>query len=362
MRDDRRTFLHGKGAIFLLLVLSLLFSACAGVTPITPPAPETTYAIHTDSQSAFLSGDCDLIDRYADGKAEKSRPLPVTINFADYSEYFTQIELSKNFSFDSSFLVKIEEEKAEVYNLEVGEIYYWRGVKASGEKGEIHAFRTEDVCPRNLYIDGVTNARDLGGYQTENGRIRQGMLYRTARLNQNKADTPTPIITEKGKKTMVDTLKVKTEIDLRRISDNEIGSLSESVLGAGVRYENCPMVASDAMLTENNASLRKFFSLLADESNYPIFFHCSIGTDRTGYCSFLVLSLLGVSNEEIYHDYLFSNFGSIGGDRTAGNVMGFSLFLSLQKGSTPAEKAESLLLFMGVTQEEIDEIRRILTE
>ena len=39
--------------------------------------------------------------------------------------------------------------------------------------------------------------------------------------------------------------------------------------------------------------------------------HCSIGTDRTGVICFLINALLGVSEEDLYKDYLFSMFGMI---------------------------------------------------
>ena len=116
------------------------------------------------------------------------------------------------------------------------------------------------------------------------------------------------------------------------------------------------------MLSANDESLLKFFKLLADESNYPIFFHCSIGTDRTGFCAYLLLTLLGVKQEEVYRDYLFSNFGSIGGDRGLTNVGGFALFIAIQEGSTQAQKVENYLLSIGAKQQEIDAFKRIMIE
>ncbi len=47
-------------------------------------------------------------------------------------------------------------------------------------------FVTEDQAPRLLRIDGVPNVRDLGGRPGLNGRrVKQGMVYRTAGLNDN---------------------------------------------------------------------------------------------------------------------------------------------------------------------------------
>ena len=63
--------------------------------------------------------------------------------------------------------------------------------------------------PRNCYVSGVTNVRDIGGYSSSLGKnayIRQGLYYRGANLNS---------ITDKGKAQMKEDLGVKTEIDLR---------------------------------------------------------------------------------------------------------------------------------------------------
>ena len=344
----------------ILLSLTLAFTSCTKRIPA--PEPTTTYRIHTEAQAAYLQGGTDDISYYADGTEEKSRPLPVILDFTALSDDYIEAELSESIAFDEVYRYEIQGKTARIYNLKVGTTYYYRAKKSSGETSDIRAFRTEETCPRNLYIDGVTNARDLGGYQTESGRVRQGLLFRTARLNKNSVDTPVATITEKGIKTMLEELKVKTEIDLRKTSTNEIGGLTASVLGSTVNYVNCPMTYNADMLSANDESLLKFFKLLADESNYPIFFHCSIGTDRTGFCAYLLLTLLGVKQEEVYRDYLFSNFGSIGGDRGLTNVGGFALFIAIQEGSTQAQKVENYLLSIGAKQQEIDAFKRIMIE
>ena len=134
------------------------------------------------------------------------------------------------------------------------------------------------------------------------------------------------------------------------------------MLGPTVNYVNCPMNYDTDMPLTNNDSIRKLFGTLAKEENYPVFFHCSIGTDRTGYTAFLMLTILGAKQEDIYRDYLFSNFGNIGGNRTTMNVLGFSIFIATQEGADLKEKAENYLLNLGVTMDEINSFRRIMIE
>ena len=75
-----------------------------------------------------------------------------------------------------------------------------------------------------------------------------------------------------------------------------------------------------------------------------------------------MLTILGAKQEDIYRDYLFSNFGDIGGNRTTMNVLGFSLFIATQEGADLKEKAENYLINLGVTIEEINSFRRIMIE
>ena len=349
-------------AVSVLLAVIFLFVGCGEVSAPTPPEPTATYSIHTEIQKGYLNDNAMNIKVYADGTAEKSRPLPVTLDFTGIFDDIEKVELSKSFSFDTVTTYPVTDGKAEIYNLEIGTVYYYRTKLTDGSYGEIAAFATEDAAPRNLYVDGVTNVRDLGGRSVPEGRVRQGLLYRGGRLNQNHTDTPTPKITEEGIRTMKETLGIKTEVDLRRADNNEIGSLTASVLGEGVSYHNLPMTASNDMLTANYASIRAFFALLADERSYPLYFHCSIGTDRTGFTAFLMLSVLGVELIDIDRDYLFSNFGNIGGDRNVLNVSGFALFISLFPGETLQEKTVNYLLNMGVTAEEIAAFRKIMID
>jgi protein-tyrosine phosphatase len=41
----------------------------------------------------------------------------------------------------------------------------------------------------------------------------------------------------------------------------------------------------------------------ADPANHPLLFHCTAGKDRTGVTAMLILSVLGVADEDILDDY-----------------------------------------------------------
>ena len=76
---------------------------------------------------------------------------------------------------------------AYVDNLEIAAEYAWT-VTADGETGS-STFKTEDLAPRLIRFPGVPNVRDLGGRIGLGGkRIRQGMLIRSAGLNNNASN------------------------------------------------------------------------------------------------------------------------------------------------------------------------------
>ena len=165
-----------------------------------------------------------------------------------------------------------------------------------------------DGCPRNLYVDGITNVRDVGGWKTlDGGRVRQGLLFRGSKLAANK-NAKQILITEKGIATLRDELGVRSEIDLRL--ETQLGGLTSSPLGNTVNFYSRPMEDDyNTMFTtaSNLQNVRAVFALLADESNYPIYFHCSIGADRTGLIAILFLDAFGADREVIIRDYMSTN-------------------------------------------------------
>lgn len=337
---------------------------------------EDVVSIHTATQKAYLADNYNKITNYAKGDKELSRPealrlswsakapeemtvVGYTVKIIDDNDYYTPIVLDTTSTY------------VDVYNLCVGTEYFWQ-VTAHFENGRRSEsnweyFFTEDVAPRNLYVDGITNVRDLGGWTTPEGRVRQGMIFRCGRLN--KSETPEVIIeiTQSGIDVMRDVLGIKTEIDLRMPNNHntETGGLTSSPLGEDVNYVNCPLEWDNGNYLMNNLeSVRQFFALAADESNYPFIFHCNIGTDRTGMFAFLINGLLGVSEEDLYRDYLFSNFGAINNTRTLSNITNNYLkTINSCSGDTLSERIENCLSEkVGVPQEQIDAIKDIMME
>ena len=348
--------------LLLTLVLSLLLS-CNDIENTTATPSDTQdsvkeYAIHSDIQRQYLEGDYDFFSLYAKGKEELSLPVPVVIEWNDKLQGRVTLSLSEDYS---SPMIFEGEGKVEIYNLFIGTTYYYKIEKQDGTLISQDSFKTSDIAPRNLNVDALTNTRDIGGWKkADGGMIKQGMIYRSSKLTAD--DTGEPIITDKGIEIMRNDLGIVTEIDLRRTETGEQGGITQSVLGDGVKYISFPMKSSGNCLILNKESLPELFEILADESNYPLVFHCSIGTDRTGVVAFLINALLGASEESLYKDYLFSNFGNIGGVRTSSAVKNYLTTVSMQQGDDLAEKTYNYLISVGVDSTKIDSFIAIMTK
>lgn len=375
-------------SILCICCLLFTFTSCGSGSDITLEELGEIVSLHTEIQNTFLrsANYADFNSWTAeDGSEEASLPAPVhfawqvSTGLQKRVEKFV-LEISEWHNFYESVQYETTGNHLDVYNLKSGTFYFWRvtAVTSNGKRvvSNASSFETEDLAPRCIYVDGVTNVRDLGGWQTEAGYyVKQGMIFRSGRFNESQIDTLVVEITDKGIHTLLDELGIRTEIDLRMDEDHpncvhglETSGITSSVLGEDVNYYNVPMeyIMGDNFNYLSDArfynSIKKFFSYLADESNYPIIYHCNIGTDRTGLFAFLVNGLLGVSEENLYRDYLFSNFGDIGTARTLNNIKSYHQKINTYKGSTFAEKIENCLLDIGVRQEEIDAIRNLMLE
>jgi len=60
-------------------------------------------------------------------------------------------------------------------------------------------------------------------------------------------------------------------------------------------------------LAERTETLATVIEHLASRANLPAVFHCTAGKDRTGMVAALVLSLVGVPDDVIVHDYTLTD-------------------------------------------------------
>ena len=306
----------------------------------------------------------DIYKHYYSSGARHDKGLPVKLSYkvsgAPEGYVIEDVELlvADNEGLENPYTVVKNDTQAEidVYNLKTNTKYYY-SVNVTFDNGVettvSGSFKTAEG-PRLMNVSGVNNMRDIGGWVTEDGSvIKQGLLYRGCEIDG--AVEPGYVITPEGLETMVSILGIKTDMDLRMPSENKYGT---DALGSGVEhtYYSSAMYAN-IFKPENAEKMRAIFADLADESNYPIYMHCTYGQDRTGTVCYVLEALLGLSEEDLMKEYQLSAL--FHGYQPIDAMNDFVEAFKALEGETMSEKAEGYLLSIGVTADEIANIRRI---
>ena len=189
----------------------------------------------------------------------------------------------------------------------------------------------------SIGLTGVSNARELGGYRTKDGRtVKFGKLLRSGELAG---------MTAADKKKLTKKYHVVKIVDFR--TDLEISDDRADPKLPGAEYRNYPYspfpyllrtaeglrLGNDLMYDlitldrdgdlvgdyyranyrtmirseEGIAMFRGFFRDLLDADGGAVLCHCSRGKDRTGNAMALLLAVLGVDRRTIIEDYCLTN-------------------------------------------------------
>jgi protein-tyrosine phosphatase len=166
-----------------------------------------------------------------------------------------------------------------------------------------------DEMIRHIEVEGSWNVRDLGGYETVDGRVtRWGRVIRAGNLYN---------VTAVGQQKLID-YGVKTIIDLRDMQEvgQEPDVFTESTV---VAYRHLP-IAQD-VYTADYMTLKEMYCNYYDDfqtsigmivgeiadSKPGVLFHCFAGKDRTGIVAALLLGAVGVPDEVIAEDYALTS-------------------------------------------------------
>lgn len=349
---------------FILSSTILLVASCSNTEDTfgpREPANNKMIPLLTNELKEYLNTDysVEVSDQYYKDGVDAYEPMP--INFT-WSGEATHVELSKDEEFTDSREIEITTDYFYLTNFESNTRYYWR-IKNNDEISKPSSFVTEDTI-RTLTISGVSNARDAGVWKLydsegkESGHIRQGLLFRSGNLNN---------ITYLGKQTILEDLKIKTELDLR---DPEKETIMTHPFVDNYINISSPMYADPGIFYEADKQIVKdIICVFANKDNYPLIYHCAIGRDRTGTIAVLIGGLLGMSEVDLCRDYDLS-FYSTGDEADYPSVMHKSVFNSLisklkkykSKEISLQENIEAYLLDIGITAEQIATIKEILIE
>lgn len=226
-------------------------------------------------------------------------------------------------------------------------------------------------CKQAVFLKSISNARELGGYMTADGRtVKKNLLLRTAALHG---------ISDEDIRILTDTYHIQHIIDFRmgiELSGAEdppingaeyhhldVIDLSVMDMGNGAAPDMTKLDVlqivefslQSGMINENmyigflaNDMGKKAYSeffriLLSADPERAVLWHCTSGKDRTGLAAMLLLSALGADEETIIADYLLTN------DYYAPRITGMKQLLR-SKGCDDAYIDRAILVFDAVNE------------
>lgn len=407
-------------SLALVAALSLARPPCAeAAVALLEPKDASTFETLTDAQLTVFAGAtrtnrCEIGKRFPDDKQNRTvwrcqRPLVLKWKTTEGETGPWRVRLSRKPDFAGGGDLWVAERDAkgvkledgsEVWtytvpraNLELGATYHWQvwsnvkcsefrcgftypetcrcGKSKAGHVSRVSTFRTSEQPPRWIALEGrVRNIRDIGGWPTEDGgRVRTGLVYRGNGLNDSSfagLDRGRNRLTVEDVRYLTEVLGIKTDLDLR--CPREVAGMDGSPLGPKVAFVNIEARSYKELFTpEGRRITARLFRLFCDRKNYPVYFHCIHGADRTGSLAYLLDGFLGVTREDLERDWESTCYPRVRGVDTPDDWRSCAFFdagfAAYGKPGDPlSERIRLYLLDCGVTPQELDACRAILKE
>ena len=255
-----------------------------------------------------------------------------------------------------------------ITNLRPNANYHFE-IKAGGKVLTSGSFKTTGRVHQLFFSSGVRNARDLGGWKTKDGKtVKYRKIYRGGRMEDGK-------LTKSGKKDIL-AEGIRAQLDLRGKSD----VLSKSPLE---ELEFCAPVIEEGyttLLKNDQEKAKQCFQFITKcvREDKPVYFHCSLGRDRTGTIAMMILGVLGVNEGDISKEYELTQFAPHGWATSDGEKTKMTRKADYKSAANYiwenfAKKAdgtydefsvgmEKYLISLGIAKEEIDEFRSLMLE
>ncbi len=197
----------------------------------------------------------------------------------------------------------------------------------------------------------AANVRDLGGWACDGGTVKYGLLFRGGGI----ASTARTVLVEE--------LGIMHDLDLRGTTE---AAITASPLGDDVYYTCAEQYVMYALTPVDawKTNLRTIFNAVTHGE--PVYFHCSMGCDRTGTIACIVEGLLGVSQSDIDKDYELSSFYAMrarnGSYQGGATWAGLITAINAKSGSTFRDKCVTFTAELGFTADEINAFRAAMID
>lgn len=183
------------------------------------------------------------------------------------------------------------------------------------------------LAERLLPLKKFCNFRDLGGYETKDGRmVKWGLFYRSELLSKLKGED-LEYFNTLGIKYIFDyrsleEVKLRPDRNVEGVKNINISAMKNldnqnldmeyylrSILSSDSKEEPPEKILMDGYIEMplNNLAFQELLKVIENPENLAVLQHCTSGKDRTGFGSALILLLLGVSEERVIEDYMLSN-------------------------------------------------------
>ena len=231
---------------------------------------------------------------------------------------------------------------------------------------------------RIVSFETCFNFRDLGGYDTADGRrVRWKTLYRADTLHRM---TPGDRVAFEmlGLRTVID-LRSKTEIDDHGVLPTRLSEHRWQHVPMLDNVKLAPRAASEwpsefpaalrpaegylRIVEEFGAAIAEVVALLAEADALPAVFHCTAGKDRTGIVAAVILDVLGVTDETIAADYAVTEHTrarSTAGMET--HEPDYAAFLAQIPADRRAATPEKMLDFLDGMRDNFGSVSRFLSD
>lgn len=206
---------------------------------------------------------------------------------------------------------------AKISGLDPDTRYYFELVPNKGS--------TVVISDRRVPLQGSVNFRDLGGYETSDGRrVKWGQVFRSDNLGR-LTDRDVSFVQRMGIRMVCD---FRTPAEAGKLPDRfppikpgrylhlpiQHGEFDPANTFERIRNGDIEWMTEAFMIEgyikniDNFAPVwSTFLKTFAHDSRRPLVFHCTGGKDRAGVCAALILLSLGVPEQTVIDDHGLSN-------------------------------------------------------